>query len=632
MNSSLVIRTRFWSAFGHLLGAWLRFFQAHGTSVLRKSFLGLAGLCLLGAPCAWAAPQSEYIDRFDAFITVNKDASVNVTERLVVQAEGDRIQRGIFRVLPYRGVGGYEILSVRRDGRPEPYTLQESSSAKKLYIGQKGVTIPQGKHVYELTYRAKTTVRFQKDFDELYWNVTGNDWPFLIKAASARVTLPEGAEVLPDGVSLYTGIMGAREANARASGHSFFYTTRPLLAGEGFTISVAWNKGVIQEPGWQEKYFRGWNNLSAQAGSLFAWWGLLLGYYAVMWFGLGRDPKARVLRRFEPPADLSPAQTRYVWNMKYDQDVLAVVVMSLVEKKCLQVEEEKGDFTLRHTDATAPMFLPPEELRFISELFRDSKTLSVSQSNYKKFAAAGKAVKDALAKWEKGRYFSRHLWANIPTLVFMGWLLALLMKAVDGLFVPSSMLQAVLFFSAWVYLTAQSFLRYRFPRFFGTRWFWYVWAAAGLVMWLGPGIGLLVAALLVPGVVFFYVIRSYTVQGRLLMNEIEGFLEYLQVAEKYRVFASDPTDASRIFCKYLPYAAALNVQNNWIEALQKELGEAAAEEAQNTNGFAFYQNRRLFYSSFYGAMTAPSSGGSSSGFGGRGSSGGGSGGGGGGGW
>ena len=37
---------------------------------------------------------------------------------------------------------------------------------------------------------------FFDDFDELYWNVTGNGWEFVIEKVEALVVLPPGADVL----------------------------------------------------------------------------------------------------------------------------------------------------------------------------------------------------------------------------------------------------------------------------------------------------------------------------------------------------------------------------------------------------------------------------------------------------
>ena len=44
----------------------------------------------------------------------------------------------------------------------------------------------------KLRYRVANGLRFFDEHDELYWNVTGDEWEIPIEIASARVRLPAG--------------------------------------------------------------------------------------------------------------------------------------------------------------------------------------------------------------------------------------------------------------------------------------------------------------------------------------------------------------------------------------------------------------------------------------------------------
>ena len=44
-----------------------------------------------------------------------------------------------------------------------------------------------------ILYTMTNAVRWFDDHDELYWNVTGNDWPVPIDSASAIIVFPPGA-------------------------------------------------------------------------------------------------------------------------------------------------------------------------------------------------------------------------------------------------------------------------------------------------------------------------------------------------------------------------------------------------------------------------------------------------------
>ena len=122
------------------------------------------------------------------------------------------------------------------------------------------------------------------------------------------------------------------------------------------------------------------------------------------------------------------------------------------------------------------------------------------------------------------------------------------------------------------------------------------------------------------------------------MDKIEGFKMYLSVAEVDNLAnATIPEKTVELYEKYLPYALALNVENEWSEKFSDLLSEisdyspdwysGAAISTLGAAGFASSLGSS-FSSTISFSSTAPgSSSGSSGGF-----SGGGGGGGGGGGW
>lgn len=591
---------------------------------MKKFFLFI--ICLLGVPFCFAAEQ---IERFDSVAQVEKDASVLVTETITVRAAGDKIRRGIFRVLPYKGVSSYEVRSVLRNGKAEPYQVKKSSSGETVYIGDKSVILSPGRYTYQLSYVVKGAVRFQREFDEFYWNVTGNDWQFPIQSASFQLALPAGAEIVSGGISFYTGFAGEKGRAARMPRDLVVVTTRPLKKGEGLTVSAAWNKGAVLEPTLLQKILARKNILLA----CFLWL-LLLVYYVFAWRRVGKDPAARVLRRFTPPEGLSPAQVRYLRCMGSDALTLSVIIMSLVSKGCVQInKDEDGDFTLVKKEIPKDTALSSEEFVCLSRLFKSQTELPVDNRFAGCFKGAISASCKELKSWAGRRFFSWNGIYNLPTLLFALVLLNLCFQNTNEAAFSIERFYSVLVVSCVVVgMINQSVSR------IGS-----IIVLAGLAVWalclLNLYWGLLTVAALIPGIVFIYLVRAYTPLGRQKMDEIEGFLQYLQVAEKHRVFASNPTDAARIYCDYLPYAVALNVQNEWWNALESELGEAAAEQVAQIQGVAISAADVAVFSFVLGSASVPKarasesdSHSSSSGFGGGGCSGGGSGGGGGGGW
>lgn len=148
----------------------------------------------------FSAPASQFggetIREYDALIEVGADGALEVTETILVNAEGREIKRGIFRDFPTlyrswhgRAVAPFEVLSVKRNGAAEPWHTEERQNGVRLYAGRTGHNIARGLHRYEIRYRTGWQIGFFADRDELYWNVTGNGWSFIIERATAAVVL-----------------------------------------------------------------------------------------------------------------------------------------------------------------------------------------------------------------------------------------------------------------------------------------------------------------------------------------------------------------------------------------------------------------------------------------------------------
>ncbi len=148
-------------------------------------------------------------------------------------------------------------------------------------------------------------------------------------------------------------------------------------------------------------------------------------------------------------------------------------------------------------------------------------------------------------------------------------------------------------------------------------------------------------------VLFYYLLKAPTRAGRKVMDEIEGFRLYLAVAEQDRMnMLNPPEQTPALFEKFLPFALALDVENEWSEQFSAVLAAASQPPEAGGQGYhpRWYRGRawsRANVAGFSAGLGAgltqataasASAPGSSSGSGGGGSSGGGGGGGGGGGW
>ncbi|MCP4046094.1 MAG: DUF2207 domain-containing protein, partial [Gammaproteobacteria bacterium] len=210
------------------------------------------GLLITASVCA-----DERILDYQANVQIHADGSLIVTEDIRVRSEGKKIRRGIYRDFPTSYTdhfgnhyqAGLNVLDVQRDGVAEPFHTENRSNGVRIYIGSSNRTLSNGIHEYRLRFYTNRQLGFFEDYDELYWNVTGNDWVFPIDHASVRIGLP--APIYADDLrtAVYTGPQGANGQDAELQIVNEqtvrVETTQGLRAYEGLTVAVGWPKGVV---------------------------------------------------------------------------------------------------------------------------------------------------------------------------------------------------------------------------------------------------------------------------------------------------------------------------------------------------------------------------------------------------
>jgi len=301
--------------------------KAHASRSRNEFFLrtpvmrGLAGvislLFFLMAPLPSRA--EEKILSFSSAATVHEDSSLEVREDIAVNVEGRRIQRGIYRDFPtkYRDSTGravaigFSVKSALLGGREVPYSVRSIADGVRIYLGDPNRRAPPGRQTYTLVYVVTGALGFFDEHDELYWNVTGNDWAFAIDEARFSLSLPGGAR--PTALEFFTGWRGARGQDAQQLPDGSVVTTEPLPPGEGLTVVYAWPKGLASPP--EEPFLRTFFS-RYHAHFLVALPLLLLFVYLLLWLRWGKDPPMPVIiPLFSPSRDRTPGFLRYVSRM-----------------------------------------------------------------------------------------------------------------------------------------------------------------------------------------------------------------------------------------------------------------------------------------------------------------------------
>ena len=499
----------------------------------------LAALLLLAATGGRAAARSLAIERFDAEVVVARDATIEVTE--TVRARFTGAWNGLYRTIPvaYRTPQGYgyrlflEPLAVT-DGAGRPLRWQANS---ERHYRKFKIWIPNAQDAARTVvfrYRVANALRFFTDHDELYWNVTGDEWDVPIEAASARVRLPAGATDLRS--LTFTGSYGSRaqDADVRTLSDGVdIDMRRPLAFHEGLTAVVGWSKGAVEEPGVLARAL-----LFLRANWLFT---LPLAVFALMlrlWYTRGRDPRLRpIVPRYEPPDGLSPAETGTLVDNRADLRDITATLVDLAVRGFLVIEERdregllglwsSKDFTLRR-QKEQPGDLKPHERAVLHGIFLgrgDAVDLSdLKNEFYRELPGIRDRIFDALV--------GRGYYARRPDQVRTTcWVVA----AIVGV---TSFLAAALAGNAAVDLLGAS------------------------------PVTIFVAGALSAAVVFAFgwVMPARTAAGAQALEGVLGFEEFLARVESDRIARVEKTP--EMFEKFLPFAMALGVEHQWARTFE----------------------------------------------------------------
>ena len=634
-------------------------------------------------------PVAERILSFDSRIVVEKSGELLVTETIKVRAGGRKIKRGIFRDIPLLGdpepddklahllrlkkKKPLEVLSVRRKGPGEDSSFREEKyqageigwGRTRIRIGRREVRLAHGEYTYEIVYRTGRQLYFEEGRDALYWNVNGTEWDFLADRVSATVELPEG--IKPTKVWGYTGRLGEEgkdyEAALTETGATIS-ANRVLSRRENLSVVLEWPPGLLDAQAKRNTEF----SLGRDHPTVIIS-GLLLGfaglYFLLAWLLVGRDPRrGTIIPRYGPPEGLSAAAARYIKEMTYDAKCFSAGVVGLAARGALRIEKKKKYWLRRsgkHLEKQKggqipPVLLPYDEAILRTELFRPSASLELQRSNHEVIGKARKAHRKALKSQISEVHFKRNVGWFLPGLLLsLGAYLVLMFGKADTVvfaipalsFAPlllcrrlsPASLNLALIICYVAFALSACFLIYVLK---GTE---------------HEGMGIFASALWLFSVVlnhvFFLLIKAPTRLGRRLMDEIEGFRHYLKVGEgdRLRLYAppETPEKTLDLFEEFLPYALALDCEQQWADQFDGALRAAGIDPSGDAYSPSFYSGSSGSLSGMSGMMSelsggltgslsssasAPSSGGGwgGGGGGGGGGSGGGGGGGGGGGW
>lgn len=502
-------------------------------------------LCACSALALVSVPacQADEITSMNVAMTAQRDSTLDVIETINVNFSEPR--HGIFRTMPvkYSRFGAsYTVdfhLNSVKDENDQSLAFSQSSRGNdiNIKIGSAN-TVFSGTHTYVINYRLRRAVNFFDKEPEIYWNVTGDQWPYPIRSVKFSLDLPAGFNASAVKTKAFLGAPNSQSAGGVAfeqDGQRLFFQANDIAPGEGLTVAVRLPSGAMVAP-----------PLSTQLGwFLIDWYPLFLlpgltffGLYAT-WRYLGTDeePISAIAVDWQPPTELTPAEMGVIIDERVDsRDVLSIVVDLAVRGYFKIVEVDKPGFWgankdyqfERNADADmASKDLKPFEIEMLQALFKwqdDSDYDFVTRLS--DLSAVG-AVRFS--------HFSQLLYASVTE---NGWFRAN----------PEDVRrQYMQIGTTIVVLAALSLL-----------------IASNLI-----GVPAILGAIFSAILFFFFsgAMPARTLSGVKLRRQSLAFARFVEKVDRESVRAladKDPT----VFARLLPYAMVINAADRWAEAFE----------------------------------------------------------------
>lgn len=494
--------------------------------------------------------QAETINSFTADIKLSPKY-FTVTENIVYDF-GDLQQHGIYRYIPVKYQDelanrniDIKVLAVKRNGLTEPYTDKIQGKYLNIKIGSADRTVT-GRQEYQITYQVKEAINFFDNYDELYWNITGNDWQVSMLQVTTEINLPN--EALLKQTTCYQGPAGSNTpCLLKQTNNTITYqTTKPLNPGEGLTIALGLEKGFFQAPTIWEKIGK---IIKDNFILLLPFVALVIMY--LIWQRKGKDPVGRgtIIAEYEPPQNVSPTLVGALIDEKIDNRDLTAGLIYLAQQGFIKITriEKSNIFKTVDYELTILKNLPTKDAGVneqLAEIFFPEYKKEIEKFTKLKLPnlelippnnrERGSSIK--LSEIKKDKTIAKRIAEfkkNISEeMVRNGW-----------------------------YDKNPNTIKVKYT------------SIGGFLMMLGFFISDLAfiyfIALVLTGVVvmiFGWLMPKKTTLGAEIKDHLIGFKEFLSVTDEERFkFHNAPEKNPEQFMQYLPFAVAMGVEKQWAE-------------------------------------------------------------------
>ena len=284
------------------------------------------------------ASRDYVIDKYDINIIVNENNTFDITE--TITAYFNISKHGIFRTIPLKNT------IVRLDGTTSTNRTQVSNISVdneykkirqngnyKLQIGSKDHTL-----IGEQKYVIKYTYNLGKDpmnnYDELYYNIIGNEWDTVIGNITFSITMPKEFDSSKLGFSSGTkGSIDNSKVIYNINGNKITGTYNGILdVGEALTVRCELPEGYFVDAKL---------DINKIDYLMFFIPIIFLVISILLWNIFGRDDQIIETIEFYPPEGLNSLDVGFLYKGKAENKDVTSLLIYLANKGYLEISNKK---------------------------------------------------------------------------------------------------------------------------------------------------------------------------------------------------------------------------------------------------------------------------------------------------
>lgn len=521
--------------------------------------------------------SNEKITNFDVDFKVNKNGSVDVIERISYVTD-EYGKRGIYRNIPYKydnasvikfenKIGIYNFKATYLNGTPTGLYSQNEDNVMYNKLGKEDIFLkPNEEYTYVISYTMYNLIRTSGNVKQIYINAIGNYWEIPIEKYRVKISGINGD------IKVYTGNIGETNKEYsldKSDGVYIITSTKNITLGEGMSFII--------------------NSTDFVYSSIDMWYNRIMTYPVILLllilipislffsilrfiYGIKHNKLKSIVVEYMPP-NISPLIAKKLMN-KNKNKYSMIVLFQLIQKGIIKFREKNPKHNNEEYVREVGKPVEKREKQFKDyvekEYYLDMnliENVNLEVSDYEKVAIKNLIlVKNDIFK--KSKAFSK--------------IESTLNQEIDTMYLD--------FYSN---INARYILPYIFILIF---------LVIGFIAIFGNQIldGIIISPLIIVLLTSSYLLslRKYTDRYKDELAKIKGFEKFLVKVEsnKLKEFLNIE-DLVSYFNEILPFAIALELENKYLELLNKsiEIYDLDREYIYDNVYYYYLLNRGIYY-------------------------------------